>query len=261
MKSAKIIVFALVVLLMSLSKASAVELFEGAWRGLDADFEEIEGAVLGVGALYSVSPYRGVDDNVAAVPIIVGKYKNLYSDGTSLGFILNDNEEVYFSIVGQPRFSGYDSDDSSFLNGMQDREWTIDGGLRLTWNNDLFLMNLTGITDLLSEHDGQQVGIVFSKEFFDGGITPRVGVKWLSDNLVEHYYGVAGTEATATRSSYEGGATVDYIAGFSVGIPLDDAWAIFGDFEYEKLGDEITDSPIVEEDNMFTYMLGAAYRF
>ncbi|MFH1414351.1 MAG: MipA/OmpV family protein [Candidatus Omnitrophota bacterium] len=261
MRKSKVIFVTFVFILSFQSACHAAELFEGLWRGFDLEVEELEGVVLGGGVLYSTSVYEGVDDSVWAVPIIIGQYKRFYLDGSSLGYILNDREDLHFSFVMQLRFGGYDDGDSSALAGMDGREWSLDGGLRLTWDNGLFLLNITGITDLLGRHDGHEVRAIFSRNFLKGAFTPKLGVKWLSNNLVEYYYGVASSEATSARQVYEGGSTLDFIAGFSIVIPIGDNWVITGDFEYETLGSEIEDSPIVDADDTFRTVAGLVYRF
>jgi len=243
------------------NESHAIEMFEGVWQALDVDVEELQGAVLGGGVLYSPSRYEGVDDSIWAVPLIVGKYKRFYSDGNSLGYLLTENNKLNFSLIGAPRFGGYSSGDSDALAGMEDRDWSIDGGLRMTWNAELFLLNVTAVTDLLGTHDGQEVKAVFSKEFLKGGFTPRVGAKWFSSQMTDYYYGVEAPEATASRTAYEGDETFNYIAGFSAAYPLGDEWVVIGDFEYEALGSEVQDSPIVDTDDDYTAVVGLAYRF
>lgn len=239
----------------------AAGFFEKAGEVFGLEEQDFKGVILGAGARYSPSPYRGQDDDVWPVPVIVGEYKRFYSDGPSLGYKLNDDEDLFLSAVLAPRLGGYESDDSTELNGMEDREWSLDGGLRLTWHNGYFDFNVTGLADLLNNHQGREVKAVFSREFFDGLITPRVGVKWTSEDTVDYYYGVLGNEATAGRSAYEGESTADFFAGLRLGVPLDDHWTVIGDFEYENLGSGITDSPLVDTDSFFTYVAGLAYRF
>ena len=248
-------------LLMHPPAGQALELFEGVWQALDVDVDELQGAVLGGGVLLSTSRYKGIDDAVWGVPIIVGKYKRFYSDGTSLGYFLTKNKTLNLSVVAAPRFGGYDASDSDDLAGMQDRDWSLDGGLRLTWDAEYFLLNVTALTDVLNEHNGHEVKAVISREFLDGGFTPRLGIKWLSSNIVEYYYGVAGGEATANRPAYEGDATIDMIVGCTLAYPLGEDWALFGDVEFETLGSEIKDSPIVDADDDLTTVVGVVYRF
>lgn len=230
-------------------------------RTFEIDQEELKGVNLGVGLLYSTSPYEGKEDNVYPVPLIEGRYKNIYSDGTSLGYIFAEKNEFAFSVVGFPRLMGYEEDDSSDLNGMQDREWSLDAGLRAAWDNEFFSLAVTGLTDLFSRHQGQEFSAVISREFLEGAFIPRIGVKWWSDDLVDYYFGVVESEVRANRPEYAGDATTNFIAGFTAGLPLDDAWALVFDFEYEDFGSEVEDSPIVDADNVFRYVAGIVYRF
>ena len=225
------------------------------------DIEELKGSILGLGVLYSTQPYTDVDEDVWAVPIIKGRYKRFYIDGKSLGYLLNDSEEFEFSVLLKPRFMGYDDSDSAVLAGMDDREWSIDGGLRFKWNNSFFSLSITALNDILNQHQGQEFSCVVSREFKDGLFTPRTGVRYLSNDIVDYYFGVLGNEATSSRPVYTAGATVDYFAGFSVAVPIGEKWAIIGDFEYENLGSEVEDSPIVDEGEILTYTVGAVYRF
>lgn len=225
------------------------------------DNEESAALRIGLGVRYSTQPWTDVDARVYPVPLVYGRYKNFYADGRSIGYILNDNDNLKFSIVGQPRLAGYDADDSSALNGMDDRDWSIDAGLRLTWDNDYFKLKVTGLSDILAEHDGQEVSAVFSKELWEGFITPRAGIKWLSGDLVDHYYGVKATEELPGRPEYIGSSTVNFVAGLTVAVPFLESWTAVADFEYEGLGSEITGSPIVEEEGTFTCVAGALYKF
>ncbi len=222
-----------------------------------------ERVILGAGLRYSTQPYTDVDEDFNAVPLIIGRYKDFYSDGTSFGYIFRELKQanLELSAVLKPRFMGYHSDDSATLAGMEDREWSLDGGLRVAWDNDYFLLKLTGLADLTNEHQGQEFSAVASKELFAGLITPRVGVKWQSDDIVDYYYGVLGSEATGTRAAYKGDSTVNFLAGATVAVPIGEKWTAILDFEYENLGSEIQDSPIVDSEEILTYVAGAVYRF
>lgn len=225
------------------------------------DTEELKGSILGLGVLYSTEPYTDVDEDFWVVPIIKVRYKKFYIDGKSLGYILNDSEEFEFSVLLKPRLMGYEDSDSPVLAGMDDRDWSIDGGFRFKWNNQFFSLSVTTLNDLLNEHQGQEFSCVVSREFKDGIFIPRIGVRYLSDDIVDYYYGVLGNEATTSRAAYTASDAVNYFTGFSLAIPIGEKWAIIGDFEYENLNSEIEDSPIVDEEEILTYILGAVYRF
>ena len=118
--------------------------------------DDYQGWIYGLGALYATSPYEGADNDVWPVPIIFGRHEQFYADGTSAGFIFSELEDpnLDFSAVLQPRFMGYDSDDSDTLAGMEDRDWSLDGGLRARWSNKHFRLIATGLADLSGNHEG-----------------------------------------------------------------------------------------------------------
>ena len=218
-------------------------------------------AKIGIGILYSNSPYIGVDDEVFPVPLIIAEYKNFYIDGRTFGYILKENRNISFSIVGKPRFMGYEASDSSVLRGMQDRDWTLDAGLRLVIKNDLFVIDIAGINDILSVHEGFEGCILVSKEFFKGFLTPRAGIKWQSSKLIDYYYGIENSEVRPGRPYYEGNSALNFVAGLTIAIPIGSSWAFVSDFEYENTDSEIGNSPIVDTDKVFTYVAGVVYRF
>ena len=228
-----------------------------------ADLEENieDGSVIGLGVMYPVRPYKGVDNDIYAVPIASLEYKRFFIDGASFGFNLIDKEAFKFSLVGNPRFGGYEADDSPDFSGMQGREWSFDAGLRTLLKGKVFAFSITGLSDLLNEHQGQEVNAVLSAKILQEFLKLRIGIAWLSNDLVDYYYGVRSSEATATRSEYAPSSTVNYLAGLTIGIPIRERWALVADLQYEFLGDEIKDSPLIDENGIARYILGMVYRF
>jgi outer membrane protein len=220
-----------------------------------------EDSSIGLGVLLAESPYIGVENDTYPVPIINLEYKNLFIDKDIFGYHLFKGDALYLSIIGAPRFAGYDSGDSSALSGMQDRDSSLDAGFRLQLKGKITTFNLICVNDLLDEHQGQEISADLSMKMFDGLLMPRVGIRWLSDDLVDYYYGVKGSEATATRPTYQPGSTVNYVVGLTIGVPLAESWTLVGDIQYEVFGSEIDDSPIVDEDGVFRYTAGIIYSF
>ena len=222
--------------------------------------------ILGAGVLISSSPYKDHDMKVWPVPIISWKNKNFFIKGTEAGWIAYENDNFRADVLVKPHLMGYDSGDSSFLAGMEDRNFSIDGGGKLTWKipqvKDLDL-SLTLVTDLLNEYQGHEAVLGLTKvckgDIYQ--IQSSVGVKWESQDLVKYYYGVRAGEITSSRPSYDGADAFDpYVQlGFFLGISKD---LIFvGQFTADYLASQITDSPIVDESHILTGVVGIAKRF
>jgi outer membrane protein len=250
-------------LLTGLALLSVGDCFAVSLEAVSQDLKENieEGSVLGLGVLYLERPYKGRDNDVYPCPIISLKYKRFFIDSTTIGLNLIDGDRFKFSVIGAPRFGGYEADDSPELNGMDDRDWSFDAGLRGQIKNDVLAFTVTGLADTLNEYQGQEISATVSAKLYKGLLRPRIGVHWLSEELVDYYYGVRGHEVRADRPLYSVDATVDYVAGMAIGIPVGPSWAVVLDAQYEFFGDEIADSPIVDADGIGRYTAGVVYRF
>ncbi len=102
---------------------------------------------------------------------------------------------------GAAAFEGYSGSDSPFLNGMQSRDWSVDGGVNIEAATPVGLLGLSIVTDLLGRYRGQEVEFRYLIMFPLLGFNwiPSGGVRWKSDNLVDYYYGVRPDEARPDR--------------------------------------------------------------
>ncbi len=240
-------------------KGFAIEWLDNTVANLEENLDE--GSVAGLGVLYSASPYKDYDDTVLPVPIIQASYKGFFIDQAVAGYNVINDEKLKIGVVMGPHFGGYDSGESDALSGMEDRDWGFDGGARLKWENEIVDVTAMGLADISGTYEGQELSLVLSKKLFEGFFTPRVGTKWLSEDNVDYYYGVKNSEARVGRSAYAPDSTMTYTAGATFAYPLGDKWAAIADVQYEFFGDEIQDSPIVDEDGIFRVVIGSVYRF
>ena len=238
----------------------AVELIDIIVDNLEENLDD--GSLLGVGVMIAESPYKGVDDDVYPVPVLVFEARQFFVDSTVFGYYFNDKSNpVRWAVIGSLRLQGYEDDDSSELNGMQDRDRAFDGGLRVSWENEIVDVILEGVTDLSGTHEGQELRLAVSKELFGGFLTPKAGIKWQSDDLVDYYYGVNSNEVKAGRVEHTADDDLECVVGITIGVPLGEKWALFGDIECSFLGGEVENSPIVGEDTLMRYVTGVVYRF
>ena len=84
---------------------------------------------------------------------------------------------------------------------------------------------------------------------------------WQSGQLANYYYGVRGSEATVARPAYKADSSLLLQAGVSADYPLNAHWSINARAVLTRLADEISDSPIVEDDYIVSGFIGVGYRF
>jgi outer membrane protein len=89
--------------------------------------------LLGLGAISSPRPYVGASNSVTPLPAIELYYKKLYIQGIQAGYHFVDTGNIAFDVRARLVFAGLDPDDSPFLEGMNERESSIEGGLVLDW--------------------------------------------------------------------------------------------------------------------------------
>lgn len=218
---------------------------------------------VGAGAIVVSKPHIGVDAKIYPVPLFGYEGERAYLRGVMAGYRLFKGERWSLGPVLRPRFEGYEASDSSALAGMSDRDPSLDAGAEWSWRADWGLIGVSLVTDVLGKHHGQELEFSYTAMFPYGGFDfiPSVAARWRSSNLVDYYYGVRAEEETADRSAYEPGDTIAPLVRLMVRRKLSEKWSALGAAQYEWLGSEITDSPIVEDDYVVSFMLGLTYTY
>lgn len=214
---------------------------------------------LGLGVVGSPRPYVGADAEITPVPLFGVRAGRFFFETVRIGVRAVDTRHFDMDVLAQARFDGHEEDDSKFLAGMAERRMSADAGLRLKGSWDHFETTFTAMTDALSRHDGQELGLVFGFPMKAGGwtITPGLGAEWQSDDLADYYYGVEPDEALPSRPAYEVGSTVNPRVELSLRKPFGGRkWTFFSTLTQEWLGSEIRDSPIVDGSSTFGGFIG-----
>ncbi len=260
-KKLYVILFAFMSFVFTQKCVEASELFDNVLSSVTEELKKVEDGAVGIGVMYETSPYKGADDEVMPVPMVMGEYKNFFIEGTEFGYKIIKNDDWELSAILGPRMDGYEASDSTDLAGMKERKNSFDGGAKLEWDAKIFELEVSVLADLANNHQGQEVEFELSKEFLGGFLTPYVGVTWLSKDLANYYYGVRSSEARSGRPAYTADSSFNPAAGVRIVYPINEKWAIFSDFEYEILDSNIKDSPIVDQDGLFSSMFGVVYQF
>ena len=221
---------------------------------------------IGIGALFKNKPYKDFKDGEKTnpVPIILYEGESFFVRGSNLGWKFVDSSGLELSLLGEYLADGYDSSDSHFLNGMDDRDPSFGIGGQAIWNPESLGFRLTAVTDVTDNSDGQQVvGELFYKlRLGDLMLKPSAGFVWQSDDYNDYYYGVKNKEARPGRPAYSADSDFNYRMGaVAIYQQKTSPWMFAGGLRYTYFGDEIQDSPIVGEDGEVMAFAGVAYTF
>ncbi len=226
----------------------------------------------GVGVLVSPKPYKGADSEVYPIPLIFYRYENFYANGKKTGYTFykkpfNVFEQDFLwknDLIAEIRFDGYDASDEDVFDGMSDRDWTIDTGLSTAlMHKKLGRLSFQWLVDILNKHNGYELTLKYDYPITMEKLTltPAVGFKWQSQNLVDYYYGVQDDEVRAGRPAYHADSTTNWFTALTGKYDISEEWSIFSMLEYEFYGNEIEDSPIVSDDDGLMFMGGILYNF
>jgi outer membrane protein len=127
-------------------------------------------------------------------------------------------------------------------------EWTFKRG-SLTGQVD-YLHEITGHThgDELRAAVGMPIGPLLG-----GTVSARTGLTWKSASTVNYYYGYPGL--------YQAGWALNPFVKLGYSRPLSSKWQLDAFVHVERLGNAISDSPIVDRHYVTTAFIGATYVF
>ena len=220
---------------------------------------------VGVGVIGRSSPYVGSDTTVLQpIPAITYNGERLQWLGPNVQYGLAGTGPWRLAASASYRIGVYKEDDSPALAGMDDRESTLLAGLGFRYEipGGMNLL-LRYEHDVLDEIGGGSATARISKGFQAGWFrfSPQLQVNWLSADLTNHDFGVTPEEATFARPAYNTGSSVSYEAGISSFIELTEDWRIVLSVSAEFLPDEVSDSPIVADDQVLKGFAAITYVF
>jgi MipA family protein len=222
--------------------------------------------MIGLGAL--VRPeYIGADTSeTKAVPLINVNYRDIAYirfNRAGVWFWKPQDTGLRFGALLKPR-TGWRRNDGSSLDGMDTRGDSLEAGLNIAWHFDQAVLEGGVLTDMSDTSDGNSAYVNFNYSFIDSPqwqLRMLIGVEYVDDDVTDYYWGVPASEATATRTAYSPDYDFNTVVGLIGTYHMTKSWAIIGGATYTMLGDEIADSPIVEEEDYPTAVLGAVWKF
>jgi len=227
--------------------------------------EDKQKLTIGFGPYIQTQPYENVDDILLPSPVI------FYDDGLfyvrwSRGgiYFFGDKQDDYawgFSLTTQPRTYGYEKDE---INGMDERETTWEGGLAFSAKTDNAYIEIMALTDILDRYDSWILKTELGYDFKIGNflLYPSLIVIYQSSDFLNYYYGVKQSE---TGSSGFNQYTPD--DGFLLGAqtyieyPFTDKLSALINIRADSLSQQVTDSPIVTEDYIYSGLVSLIYTF
>lgn len=207
------------------------------------------GFIYGAGSAYKQQVYQGFSHRGITLPLLGYVGEKLYVVGPFANYAVMRQNDWEIGLDLAARFNGYDTGDSDFFAGMQERKDSLDAGFSVKYKPNQWNVQFKALTDVLSKSDGSELELNLSHKFKYKylSIEPGVALSYLNQNLVDYYYGVKTDEATSTRSFYQGSSTTNQSLKLSLTHPIPIGFVRL-DIDNTWYGSGITDSSLVDDD-------------
>ncbi len=219
---------------------------------------------LGIGVATTQRPYAGDSNKTIPFPLVT--YENDYFRIAGLGADLKLGSAGAVTFALRARYAladGYKSSDAPILAGMADRKGSLWVGPAVQWKTELAKVSFEVLGDALGKSHGIEAKLGAEHDFRAGSVmfTPHVAAEFVDRKYVDYYFGVTSSEVAANRPAYEGRSTVNLEAGLRVAFLINPTNSIFADAGAKRLGNGITDSPLVDRKVTSSFALGYSVRF
>ncbi len=227
-----------------------------------------EAAGWGIGATTSLNqrPFTGVGRQQESLPYFSWQHGYFAVEGLDVSLDAWRAEGQSFGLLLTPRF--YEVKDSfaddGELDGIEATSDTWFAGLnyRLALPADLHLSaNL--LYDVGGESDGVEAMLSLNRPVRLGAVSlvPAAALVWQDSTLVTHFYGVEADEVAPGRPRYTDESSLNAQVSLTAQWRPGPHWRLLGAVKAERLGDGIADSPIIDERDLVSALIGVVYQF
>jgi outer membrane protein len=213
---------------------------------------------LGVGFVTSPRPYVGAKPRTFPVPVVTVRKDRWFVQGIRGGFEMLRSTRWTLSAFAQARFQGLEPEDSEYLDGMEERKKSLDGGVEVVYRGRPVGFRAAALSDTLGRSNGQELsaqlttGAPLGKKLL---VLAGFGPRWETARRVDYYYGVRTGEATSERPPYMGAAALNWDLAVSAIYRPAARWSVFALFNRTRLGEAIRRSPTVERETVSSFVL------
>ncbi|WP_223789705.1 MipA/OmpV family protein [Marinicella meishanensis] len=219
---------------------------------------------LGLAAVTSGSIYRGGSSQSRIFPAIDYQYKRFYFQAGDLGFNLVDEEkwEVDFGF-GVNLVGDVDRGDSRLLRNLPDLSFPVNAFVSAQYKSKIGLFKVKHNHEINNKHNGHSTSFSYSAPIFHGRwlIMPQLSYELHSEEVVNYFFGVSPTDATADYGAYQADAGHAYQLSVLALYEITERWSFVGNLQNEFYSDEISDSTLVDDDQRLSVFAGFLYTF
>ncbi len=149
------------------------------------------------------------------------------------------------------------------IGELESRHFTYLGGIEAYVYNRFGTWRLALLHDLFDVHDGMEGQVKWNYHLGHKNLSLDFAVffDWKSQEVVSYYYGVRPSESAYWSDKYRAENGWNRGAELTARYHLTPEWELLMTARYTRFADTIAASPVLDEDDSYAYLIGAAYRF
>ena len=197
------------------------------------------------------------------IPLVLYNGKYVFFRGTAAGLHVVNKDAIELNLLARARLHRLDPGDTAFLDGIEPREQSLDGGAEIRLRGKWGELQSAWLTDTLARHRGESAELSYRYTLNYGRLTlsPFVGWEWYDDDLTNYYFGVSREEAQPGLPEYSPGSSNWFSVGLNTSYALNDRTLFFANLSLGDVDPVVENSPIVDAQHRAAFYLGGAYVF
>lgn len=226
---------------------------------------------IGIGYGVTNEIYKS-DENDYILPLLNLEYDNFFLTSATessirIGYNVYKDDFYTLALYVKP-FGGYEIDSSDMKSGyksIDDRDHQVMGGIGFRAYTGFYEIELGGALEYGKEGGSASIGLsrpyVITPKLM---LIPSVNFTYYDSDYVDYYFGVDSGEARRNPKIgriYNGDSACAYGVNLSAVYEFTDSISVLGSMGVNKLSNEISDSPIVENDIIYYVGTGIVYTF
>ena len=145
---------------------------------------------------------------------------------------------------------------------LRDRHMAGLAGLEYNLSIHSLDLQVQYLSDFTGVHHGEEARVSLANHWVTGRhhLIGSVGAVWQSSEVINYYYGVTSAEADA-RGTYTTDAAISGLVRLDWNYQLTQDWDLRLFASYRQLPDEISASPLINDNKVITVFIGGVYHF
>lgn len=221
---------------------------------------------LGASAAFELFPYKGTDSEVLPFPMVGYESEHFFVRGPAAGAYLwkGQQDQLSLNIFYSPlHFNPNKSDDRS-MKALDKRHSTMMAGIAYRYSAGWGAIRTSFSSDVLDTSNGlyADAAYLYSIKINKLRLTPGIGVSWYNSDFNNYYYGITHNESRRSGlAQYDAKSSWSPYIELSAHYSFNDKWSAFASGRYIHLGNEVKDSPMVDNTYSAVIATGITYRF